>query len=138
MAEGKLDGRHYRWGWASLGVFALIGLALETLHGFKIGAYLDHETRRTMWRLAHAHGAVLGLIHLALAAQLRGAAEGSSQTPRASLALCVASVAMPLGFFLGGLWFYDADPGVGIVLVPLGAVALVYACLQMWLGARAR
>ena len=41
-----------------MAVFGTLGLVLETLHGFKIGAYLDvsNETRRLMWRLAHVHG----------------------------------------------------------------------------------
>ena len=118
--------RHRRWGWASLATFATIGLVLESLHGFKLAALVDHETRQTMWRLAHAHGAVLGLIHLAVAQQ---------QPARASsIALCLATVAMPLGFTLGGAWYYDGDPGLGIVLVPIGGVALIYACLRMALA----
>jgi hypothetical protein len=32
---------------------------------------------------------------------------------------------MPLGFFLGGLKFYGGDPGLGIVLVPIGAALLL-------------
>ncbi len=32
---------HLRFGWWSLLVFLLLGLVLETLHGFKIGWYLD-------------------------------------------------------------------------------------------------
>ncbi len=66
----RLVARHRRWGWASLAAFALVGLMLESLHGFKLALLVDHETRRTMWRLAHAHGALLGLVHLALAGQL--------------------------------------------------------------------
>jgi hypothetical protein len=129
-----LSTRHRRWGWASLATFASIGLLLESLHGFKLAALVDHETRQTMWRLAHAHGAVLGLVHLALAQQL--AMQGASDATRSSsIALCFATVAMPLGFALGGAWYYDSDPGVGIVLVPIGGVALIYACLRLALSA---
>lgn len=131
--SGQIAARHWRWGWASLALFALLGLVLESLHGFKLGAYLDHETRRSMWRLAHAHGALLGLVHLAFAASA-GARVGSA-LGRVSLALRLASVCMPLGFLLGGLWFHGADPGLGIVLVPIGGVALIYACLRLaWAG----
>ena len=51
-------------------IFGALGLLLESLHGFKVRAYLDvtNETRRLMWTLAHAHGTVLGLGLLALAA----------------------------------------------------------------------
>ncbi len=117
-----------------LALFALMGLVLESLHGFKLAAYLDHETRRTMWRLAHAHGALLGLVHLVFSGQLAGREPERLRGP--SLALCVASVGMPLGFVLGGAWFHGADPGLGIVLVPLGGVALIYACLRMAMQAR--
>ena len=40
--------RHFRFGWWSLLVFAAFGLALEALHGLKVGSYLSvsNETRR--------------------------------------------------------------------------------------------
>jgi hypothetical protein len=125
--------RHRRWGWGCLALFALIGLLLESLHGFKLAAFVDHETRRSMWRLAHAHGALLGLVHLAFASQLAGDASlGGERARGASLALRVATICMPAGFALGGAWYYDGDPGLGIVLVPIGGVALIYACLRLW------
>jgi hypothetical protein len=45
-----------------------------------------------------------------------------------------ASVLLPGGFFLGGLFLYRTDPGLGIVLVPIGAVLLFIA---VFLTARA-
>ena len=50
--------RHLRFGWWSLLCFLTLGIVLESLHGFKVGWYLDaaHSTRRLMWTLAHAHG----------------------------------------------------------------------------------
>ena len=61
--------RHLLFGWWSLLVFLSLGLGLETLHGFKVGWYLDvaNEARRLTWTLAHAHGTLLGLIHLGFA-----------------------------------------------------------------------
>lgn len=116
--------RHVRFGWWSLLVFATLGLALEGLHAFKIPAYLDvsNETRRLMWRLAHAHGVLLALIHvvygLALGAMPSlGGTNGGLITP----SLIGASVLIPGGFFLGGIAFYAGDPGLGILLVPIGA-----------------
>lgn len=127
-----LVARHRRWGWGCLAVFALAGLLLETAHGFKLAALVDHETRRLMWRLAHAHGALLGLIHLALANQLAGdPSSAGGQGPTISRSLCVATVLLPGGFMLGGAWFYDGDPGFGIALVPLGALALIHACTRL-------
>ena len=44
----SLTRRHIRVGWWSLLVFLSLGIVLETLHGFKIGWYLDTSsaTRR--------------------------------------------------------------------------------------------
>ena len=54
-----------------------------------------------------------------------------------SIALCVATIAMPGGFALGGAWYYEGDPGVGTAFVPIGAAALIYACVRMWSASRA-
>ena len=120
--------RHLKVGWWSLAAFGLLGLALETLHGFKVGTYLDasNETRRLMWTLAHAHGTLLGLVHLGFAATLRLGALDPRRLAAASGALIGASVLLPGGFFLGGVPFYAGDPGVGIALVPIGAALLIY------------
>ena len=61
---------HLRFGWWSLLVYLSIGLALEVLHGFKAEMYLSPqmEVRRLMWTLGHAHGTLLALVHLGLAA----------------------------------------------------------------------
>lgn len=129
--------RHLRFGWWSLLVFLALGLALEIMHGFKLGFYLDVEnsTRRLMWTLAHAHGALLGLVHVVLGLSLRVApAPPAARLPLLSGALVGASVLLPGGFFLGGVTFYSGDPGVGVALVPVGAVLLLLAVL---LAARA-
>lgn len=122
--------RHVRFGWWSLFAFATLGLTLEALHGFKVASYLDvsNETRRLMWRLAHAHGVLLGLVHvvygLALAAM---PGLGGLHARLISTALVGASLFLPGGFFLGGVIFYAGDPGLGIVLVPFGACLLLVA-----------
>ena len=123
---------HVRFGWWSLLVFAALGLALEVLHGFKVAAFLDvsNETRRLMWRLAHAHGALLGVIHIAYGLTLRPVA-GVPQERVPSLALVAASLLLPGGFFLGGIVFYAGDPGLGIALVPVGAASLLLALFRI-------
>ena len=120
--------RHLQIGWWWLVAFSAVGLLLESLHGFKVGAYLDmsNETRRLMWRLAHAHGALMGVVHIAFALTLQ--AVGLPAMPRVrtiSLALQAAGILLPLGFFLGGVAFYAGDPGLGVILVPIGAVFLL-------------
>ena len=127
-------GRHLRFGWWSLFVFLLLGLTLETMHGFKIGFYLDvsNTTRRLMWTLAHAHGALLALIHIVTALVLYTFPQAATaQRPVISGTLIGASVLLPGGFFLGGVSFYSGDPGVGIALVPVGAVCLIVAIFQL-------
>ncbi|HKT82171.1 MAG TPA: hypothetical protein VJP86_18205 [Vicinamibacterales bacterium] len=122
--------RHLRIGWWTLLIFAALGFLLETLHGFKVRAYLDasNETRRLMWTLAHAHGTLLAIVHLAYAFTLRATSETSfRQAPIVSRSLVGASILLPGGFFLGGIRFYAGDPGIGVLLVPVGAALLLVA-----------
>ena len=129
---GVVVKRHLRFGWVSLLIFLTLGLMLEALHGFKVQAYLNvmNETRRLMWTLAHAHGTLLGLAHLGFAFSVTFTPAWASRTRNvASCSLVAASALMPGGFFLGGVWVYAGDPGLGILLVPLGGVLLFAAVL---------
>jgi hypothetical protein len=122
--------RHLRFGWWSLLVFATLGLVLETLHGFKVRAYLDvsNDTRRLMWTLAHAHGTLLAVVHVVFGLTIRSGLDINAANQRlVSNALMTASVLLPGGFFLGGVVFYSGDPGLGVLLVPVGAVSLLMA-----------
>ncbi|HVY72138.1 MAG TPA: hypothetical protein VHH73_19550 [Verrucomicrobiae bacterium] len=123
----ELISRHLHWGWWTLLVFLTMGLVLEALHGFKTGMYLrvSNETRRLMWTLAHAHGALLGLVNLGFASTLRLVPGWPASSRRlASGALKAATILMPAGFFLGGLFLHAGDPGLGILLVPPGGLLL--------------
>lgn len=131
-AGDALVRRHLRFGWWSLLCFLALGLGLEVLHGFKARFYLDvsNETRRLMWTLAHAHGALLGLVHVGFAFTLNAIGDATGGWRRAvSICLIGASVLLPGGFFLGGLWIYGGDPGRGILLVPAGAGLLMAGVL---------
>lgn len=126
-----------RFGWWSLLVFVTLGLTLELMHGFKLRLYLDvaNETRRLMWTLAHAHGALLGIVHIVFGLSLRVAPELCPRQVRGVSAWLVgASLLLPGGFFLGGVGFYAGDPGLGILLVPVGAALLIAV---VWSVARA-
>ncbi len=133
VADTDAAARHLRTGWWSIAGFGLLGLVLETLHGFKVGAYLDvsSETRRLMWTLAHAHGTLLGLVHVGLGVTIRTAGLAGADLRRASASLTAAGFVLPLGFFAGGVRFYAGDPGLGIALVPVGAVLLIYAAASI-------
>jgi hypothetical protein len=126
--------RHHRYGWWALLLFAGAGLVLESLQGFRTPWYVDADvdTRRTMFRLAHAHGALLALVNLAFAAALRSGLLARLESPaRSSMLLLAGSLAIPIGFVLGGVWFVEADPGYGVLLVPLGALALLAGVLSI-------
>lgn len=137
-ASDRLTQRHLRFGWTAVLVFAVFGLTLETLHGFKVGAYVDvsNETRRLLWTLAHAHGTLLGIVNVLYAVTVASFPEwGHGTWP--SRGLAAAAVLLPAGFFLGGLLPYGGDPGLGILLVPAGAIALVVALAALLVGRRA-
>ncbi len=119
--------RHLCWGWGGLLVFLLMGLGLELLHGFKVSAYLaaDQETRRFLWVLAHAHGALLSLVNIAFAVTIPAMNLDAQRLPLISLGLLAALILIPAGFFTGGLAIYQGDPGAGIAMAPLGACVLI-------------
>jgi hypothetical protein len=121
--------RHLIAGWGGLLVFLTLGIVLESLLGLKAAYYLDvrNSVRREMWRLAHTHGTLIALIQIAFALSV-----GRIPRPAVAGRLAVVSgcllaglVCLPAGFFLGGLWFYEGDPGVGVLLVPAGALMLL-------------
>jgi|SRR5881396_257979 len=133
-----LTRRHLRFGWWTLLVFLTLGLVLESLHGFKVGLYLhvSNETRRLMWTLAHAHGTLLGLVNLGFAFTVRLVPEWAARERGiASACLRGATWLMPAGFFLGGLFVYSGDPGLGILLVPIGGLLLLVAVFLTACGA---
>ena len=124
--------RHLLIGWWGLLLFLTLGLALEAFHGLKLGWYLDVDVsvRRLMLTLAHTHGTLLALVNLAFAWAVSSHADwgGTSRTV-ASYCLGGATVLLPGGFFLGGIFIYSTDPGVGVLLVPLGGVLLLMGIL---------
>jgi hypothetical protein len=129
--------RHLRLGWWCLLLFLTMGLLLEGLHGFKVGAYLkvSNETRRLMWTLAHAHGTLLGLVNIGFAFTVSLVPEWTARMRGlASVCLRSATILMPAGFFFGGVFIYSGDPGFGILLVPVGGILLFVA---VFLTARA-
>lgn len=119
--------RHLRFGWWALAIYVCLGIVLETMHGFKIGWYLDvgNETRRLMFTLGHFHGTMLALVNIAAGLTSRSVEEFKLR-PSVSGALIGAAILLPGGFLLGGFFTYDGDPGTGVWLVPIGALLLLY------------
>ena len=130
-------GRHTRFAWWSLLTFLSLGIVLETMHGLKIGWYLDvsNETRRLMWTLAHVYGTLLALIHAAFAFTLPRLPDWSPRSRGiASDCLIGASLLLPGGFFIGGIRIYDGDPGLSVVLAPIGGALLAIGVFLTALG----
>jgi hypothetical protein len=130
---------HLRVGWYALLAFLTLGVVLEGFHGLKLQWYLEvaNHTRRLMWTLGHAHGTLLAVINIAFAVSLgfmSGWPEGRARL--ASRCLVAATILLPGGFLLGGAILYDGDPGLGVLLVPLGAALLFIGTLLTALGAR--
>ena len=123
--------RHFLAGWWLLLVFVAMGTMLEAFHGLKVGFYLDlgNATRRLMWTLAHAHGVLLGLVNIAFAVTLQSWSIPAEKARITSASLLGASVLLPGGFLLGGIVVYGGDPGLGVLLTPVGAVLLLVAAL---------
>jgi len=133
----ELARRHLRFGWYALAAFSVLGLGLELLHAFKLGFYLDvaSETRRLMWRLAHAHGTLLALVNIAFGGCAARLEPGRARR-RASACFIVAAMSMPLGFLLGGTFAAAADPSALVALVPAGAALLIAGALSAARAAR--
>ena len=124
--------RNLRFGWWSLLVFLSLGGALETLHGFKVGWYVDvgNDMRRLMFTLAHAHGTASALVNIAAGVTARQFKDFDLR-PNVSFSLIWAGILFPVGFFLGGVVTYGGDPGLGIWLVPIAAILLFYAVFSI-------
>jgi hypothetical protein len=130
--RAAITDRHLRFGWWGLFLFAGLGLVLESLNGLRVDYYMNvaNDTRRHMFTLAHAHGTLLSLVNLGFAFTVAapfGERIRNVKTP--SACLLGALILLPAGFFTGGLVIYDGDPGLGIVMVPVGALLLIVAAL---------
>lgn len=117
------------FGWTALAVFALLGLGLESLHLVKAPAYMEVRLRRELWILAHAHGVLLALINIVFGLYAARYTRAAGALAGAARALRFGAVAIPLGFLLGGIGNTETDPSLAIVLVPVGALALLYGLI---------
>jgi hypothetical protein len=118
-----------RFGLWSLLAYLTLGLALEAMHGFKVAWYLEFETRRLLWTLAHAHGVLVSVLTIGFGLMLQQSVEPASWHRLVSAGLMAAVVLLPGGFLLGGIYVYGGDPGPGVLLSPIGGALLFAAVL---------
>ena len=126
--------RHFRLGWWSLLVFVCLGIVLEGMLAFRVGWYMDvgdNETHRLMLRLGHAHGALLSVLNIVFAASLARLSLPAHARALASRCLAAATLLVPGGFILGGLVTHGPEPGLGLVLLPAGAILLLFGIFQV-------
>ena len=128
LTARQVCANHLRFGWISLAVFCLLGLVLESLHGFKMEFYLAEEmaSRRICWMVAHATGTCLSLVHICFAVTVLQFADWPPRSRQvASYSLYSASLLIPLGFLLAGWFLRDGKPGMGIGLVLAAGLLLM-------------
>jgi hypothetical protein len=118
-----------RQGWVSLALWLAFGILLEGFNAFRSPAYMDDTVRRDMFRLAHAHGTLMNIVLLVAAICVR--IDLIRLTRMTSLGLRSSILLLPSGFLLGGIWHFKNEPGLGIFLVPVGAVILLATAVHI-------
>ena len=126
---------HTRFGWTLLLVSLVFGAVMETLEGFRWAPLVRDAWLQRLWSLAHFHGAAFGLLNLIYVPWADTPALGEGRRTSASRMLMVGSVAMPLGFLLGGIGHPEGDPSIGIFLAPMGGLFVIYAVAVQTLAA---
>jgi hypothetical protein len=116
---------HLRLSLAVTAIFLAMGLWLEAMLGLRAAGVFDDALRREFLRLGHAHGALLGLLNVALALAMERLHTPSAWATRIRPAALVGALAVGLGFVGGGLWHGLTDPGPLVLAVPAGAMLLL-------------
>ncbi len=123
-----------RQGWVSVAVWMTVGLLLEGLLGYKAPSYLNDPQRRELFRLAHSHGTLFGVVLIAAALTSQWFAVSPLMAQRA---LRIGAMIMPVGFLLAGIWHPEGDPGLAIWLVPPGALLVIFGVVAIALSLKA-
>lgn len=119
---------HGRAGWTLLSLGLAFGVTLEALEAFRVPWLVADAWRNRLWSLAHFHADALALVNLVYRPWAAEIPLPGGKT--ASRVLIAGSALIPLGFLLGGLAHAEGDPGVGIFLVPVGAVMVISVAVR--------
>lgn len=128
-AEHKTEVSTRRFGWSAMACWSTLGFLMEAAHAFKFAPFLDDDMVRLMLRLAHAHGTLFGLVTIVFGATSHWMNESVRRS--AARALMIGALVLPLGFALGAIATTESDPGPGVLLAPLGAVACLFALVRI-------
>lgn len=123
--------RHLRLALLQVAVFLAVGLWLEAMYGLRADGWIDDDLRREFLRLGHAHGALLGILNLAIAWAMARLGTPESWARPIRVAALLGALLVGLGFFGGGLWHAPTDPGPIVLVVPAGAMMLLASCVAI-------
>jgi hypothetical protein len=125
------EARHLRLALVHVAIFLAAGLWLEAMYGLRAAGWLDDDLRREFLRLGHAHGALLGLLNLALSWAMSRLGTPDRWARSIRVAALLGALLVGLGFFGGGLWHAPTDPGPLVLMVPAGAMMLLASCIAI-------
>jgi len=109
-------------GWTLVAASLAGGLLLESFHLVKLPLYMDVHVRRELWTLAHAHGALLGVIAVLFGLSADRLLPEPATRALAARMVTTGAIIVPLGFLGGGIGNAEGDPSLAILLVPVGAL----------------
>lgn len=117
--------RHLRLSLVVTALFLALGVVIEALLGFRPPGWMEDELRREFLRLGHAHGAILGMLNVAIAWAVERLQTPTPWARRTRVAALLGALFVGFGFVGGGLWHGRTDPGPLVLLVPAGALLLL-------------
>jgi hypothetical protein len=92
---------------------------------------MDDALRRELVRLGHAHGAILGLVNVAIALAMAKLRTPEAWARRVRVAALLGALLVGGGFVGGGIWHGPTDPGPLVLLVPAGALLVLSAIVAV-------
>ena len=102
----------------------------------KTSGYMDNPLRQNFFRAGHAHAGVIVILSLLCQVLADAATLPAWLLWIARIAVPLAAILIPAGFFLGGVSHSEGDPSPGVLLVPVGALLLFVAIWLIILSAR--
>jgi hypothetical protein len=97
-------------------------------------SYMANELRQNFWRAGHAHAGVLLILSLVALRYVDEASLPHGWRHVARLAIPIAAILMPAGFFLSMIRPSDTAPSDLIYLTYAGAAALAIGVLTLGIG----